>query len=140
MTNLAQIRYNYQCRAPDGVYESFRRWSALANLDFVRRQNKMNRVPKVILAWVNRHVTKAFGKWRKVVQDVRDVSWRLKSTQLTVKLLLRNKARKEMGVAFSKMRAGGGVHNGGRRELENVEPAYFNQGVSWTEVPPSPFM
>jgi hypothetical protein len=60
---------------------------------------------------------------------------------LTVRLLLRNKAKKEVGEAFGRLKAGGGWGLGGAVPAAPTaqETAWGGTQLSWTEVPPTPF-
>jgi hypothetical protein len=127
-----------------GRYEAFRRWASLFGLDFAKRQSSISRVPKVVLAWVNRLMSSAFTKWVSIARGLRDVGWRRRATCLTLRLLLRNKAKKLLADAFNQMRVGvgggGGGMGGGGGNGYRSDGGYWNQSIAWTEVPPSPFL
>jgi len=131
-------------------------------MDYVSRQNALNRFPRVMARWLNRKLTSAFTKWVKVARSVREVEWRRRSLCLCARLLLRNKAKRVVLDAFNKLRVRGGGGGGrgdgsdgeqGRRENDGRDGnggfgggggggnvGYWNQSITWTEVPPSPFM
>ena len=88
------------------IKDRFNRWAANCSLDYVSRQSKIQMVPKVILSWVNRLLSQGFKKWAKTVRLAFQALLKKRTTNIVLRLLLRNKAKKLLLRGFNGMRVG----------------------------------
>jgi len=136
------------------VSKRFAYWQALCGLDVLSRKNRIRNVPKVMLSWLNRKQSVAFKKWKNVVSEEKEIIQKITCTRLVMKMLLRKKFRELKQSAWRKLsknlffRGGDEQQGGGKEQQQQQQQQQQNHShlysgfdnVSWTEVPPSPFI
>ena len=124
------------------VKDRFNHWAANCQLDYVSRQGKIQMVPKVILSWINRLTSQGFKKWAKLTRLQKALQLRSKTTNVVLKMILRNLAKKLLLRAFNSMRPNSMLTNTSNQNKDNGED-FYSRGygdVAWTEVPPGDFI
>jgi len=123
------------------VRARFNLWAAHCSLDYVSRRGSAAAVPRVILSWANRLLSRGFRKWAGAARLAGNAERKNKTTNIVLRLLLRNKARKFLLRAFNRMRVGSAAL---RPAADAGDAASgrdrFYGSLLWTEVPPGDFI